>query len=198
MKHPELTLSSFWVVDVLVLGCAVKQSSGPYYDSNSNMCNRLHSTASSCTTNLQNVFNYSSYEDEAQCTYIEMLRKGAYDEEGRIYTARSIIRQVTSGQKVGLVASLLLCALLAVYSCYLHHLITNLLVRSISHNELLPPSRASRRGGKGGGNSSRRASSSVVGNDNDDDDDWQEVSKVSRTRKSSSSGRHRSDRSSRR
>ena len=162
------------------------------------MCNRLHSTASSCTTNLQNVFNYSSYEDEAQCTYIEMLRKGAYDEEGRIYTARSIIRQVTSGQKVGLVASLLLCALLAVYSCYLHHLITNLLVRSISHNELLPPSRASRRGGKGGGNSSRRASSSVVGNDNDDDDDWQEVSKVSRTRKSSSSGRHRSDRSSRR
>jgi hypothetical protein len=141
------------------------------------MCNRLHRTAAACNTNIQSeIFNSSSFDDESQCIYLEMLRKGAYDEEGRIYTSRSIIRHVTAAQKLGLVASLVFCGLLAVYSCYLHHMITNLLVRSISHTELLPSSRTSRRS-KG----SRRVASTE-----EEDDDWQEVSKISRKRSSRS------------
>lgn len=144
------------------------------------MCNRLHSTSATCESNFQsNIFNSSSTEDDGSCTFIEMLRKGAYDEEGRLYGTRSVNRETTDAQKIGLVIALGLCGLLAVYSCYLHHSITNLLIRSISHTELLPPSRAGRR-------RSARKSVSTVNADEDDDDDWHHVNKLARKKSTSS------------
>lgn len=47
--------------------------------------------------------------------------------------------QVTPFQKAFLAISIIACFALGVYSCYLHHSITNLLIKSLSHSTLLPP-----------------------------------------------------------
>ena len=53
---------------------------------------------------------------------------------------------ITTAQKLLLSLFVLLTVGLTVYACYLHHAMTNLLIKSLSHRELLPPSRhASRR-----------------------------------------------------
>jgi hypothetical protein len=66
------------------------------------------------------------------------------------------------------------CSLLALYSCYLHHAITNLLIKSLSHSDLLPPSRHKAVRGRG----SSRAKSKRTGRTQklvDEDDDWDMV-----------------------
>jgi hypothetical protein len=79
--------------------------------------------------------------------YIESLRVGTYDPEGQLYNENTfgVSRKITDIQKWLLSVTLLVCALLAVYSCYLHHAITNLLIKSLSHTDLLPPTRHRRR-----------------------------------------------------
>jgi len=160
----------------------------PYFYANSNLCNRIDITSARCTSSLgedlfaSNDTNATVVSDETECSFIESLRIGTYDANGQLYNDNSlgISRKVTNTQKMLLGVSVLVCIVLAIYSCYLHHAITNLLIKSLSHTDLLPPSRhrrrsrsnsASRR--KGGRGRSRRAVT-----DDDDDDDLEEEFEV--------------------
>jgi hypothetical protein len=93
-------------------------------------------------------FNHTNASDSSECSFIENVRFGTYDADGQLYNEETfgVNRQVTEAQKYLLGVALVVCALLAVYSCYLHHAITNLLIKSLSHTDLLPPSRHRRRG----------------------------------------------------
>uniref|UniRef100_A0A7S1VDP4 Uncharacterized protein n=1 Tax=Grammatophora oceanica TaxID=210454 RepID=A0A7S1VDP4_9STRA len=151
----------------------------PFYDLNSNFCNKMHFSSARCTDNLgYDLFGDDGSSDhKTECSFIESVRFGTYNDKGEIYMdgsqyGESVKPEVTVGQKWGLAVSILLCVALAVYSCYLHHSITNLLIKSLSHSHLLPPSRhraarsrskSSRKGG-GNGNSVRTKTSKV--------DDW--------------------------
>jgi hypothetical protein len=118
----------------------------------------------------------SSSSTTTECSFIESVRKGTYNEKGEIYVDSSIYgekvsMEVTAPQQAGLIISIFLCVGLGVYSCYLHHSITNLLIKSLSHSHLLPPSRHRTRGKRSG--SSGRSSSGRRGtNHRDEDDDW--------------------------
>jgi len=166
----------------------ILQDSAPYFNANANMCNRMYSSSAVCTSSLQtNVFGTNTTNEKAACSYIESLRYGNYDQEGRLYSRanRAVSRHVTESEMWGLIFSLLICAILAVYSCYLHHTITNLFIRSLSHTDLLPPSR-SRKSSR-----SRRRSRSDGRRSSVDkfEDEWTEVEKVPSKRGSSRSGR---------
>jgi hypothetical protein len=88
-------------------------------------------------------------DDEIECSFIESLRFGAYDEVGQFMTSNtsgsSWSYQPTVGQKVMLGLSIAMSVIFVIYSCYLHHAMTNLLIKSLSHRELLPPSRQRQR-----------------------------------------------------
>ena len=129
------------------------------------MCNKLHSVSAQCTSNrVYQLFDDYSGSDSLECSFIESVRFGTYNEKGEIYIdsaqfGDSVKTEVTGAQKFGIVTSLAIVVVLAVYSCYLHHSITNLLIKSLSHSHLLPPSRhrsrskggsVRRRGGSGG------------------------------------------------
>jgi hypothetical protein len=166
------------------------QNFAPNFDANSHLCNSVHVAGAKCTNNLQNnAFedNESSSEANSECSFIESVRYGTYDEDGQLYTESSFFgtdRSITDGQKWGLALSLGFCGLLAIYSCYLHHSITNLLIKSLSHTDLLPPYRARRssrdnnRGKRSSGQRERQSSerqSSGRGRRKrltDEDDDW--------------------------
>ena len=119
------------------------------------MCNRIYKGSAKCTKQLMYQFdaNYdtSSFNANQECSFIESVRVGTYNQRGEIYVDTSVYgenyykMEVTRAQQVGLVISALLCVVLGVYSCYLHHSITNLLIKSLSHSHLLPPSRHQRR-----------------------------------------------------
>lgn len=127
-----------------------ESSDGPYYDANSIMCNRVHKGSAMCTKQLMYQFD-SSYDTSSskatqECSFIESVRLGTYNQKGEIYVDSSLYgenykMEVTPAQQAGLAVSVLVCVLLGVYSCYLHHSITNLLIKSLSHSHLLPPSR---------------------------------------------------------
>lgn len=164
-----------------------QQEDGPYYSANSNMCNNVYGNTAQCSKNLM----YKMFDDDGadgssssssatttECSFIESVRKGTYNSKGEIYVDSSIYgekvnMEVTAPQQAGLIISIFLCVGLGVYSCYLHHSITNLLIKSLSHSHLLPPSRHRTRG-KRSGSSSGRSSSGRRGtaNNHDDDDDW--------------------------
>lgn len=120
------------------------------------MCNKLNSASASCTQNMMTqVFDdednnnndgSSSSSTSIECSFIESVRYGTYNEKGEIYIdatryGQKTQSEVTSAQTAGLCVSILLCVGLGIYSCYLHHSITNLLIKSLSHSHLLPPSR---------------------------------------------------------
>jgi hypothetical protein len=87
-------------------------------------------------------------DDETECSFIESLRFGAYDETGQFMSSNvgsSWSYTPTVGQKVMLGLSIALSVIFVIYSCYLHHAMTNLLIKSLSHRELLPPSRQRQR-----------------------------------------------------
>jgi hypothetical protein len=155
------------------------QNSPPYFNANHNMCNSMHQSGAKCATNLQYDLFDTDGTDSTECSFVESIRYGTYDESGSLYLEGSIFggssREVTEGQTIGLALTIAFCSLLAIYSCYLHHSITNLLIKSLSHSDLLPPSRhktsvrgrSSSRGKiKRGGRSQRRAH---------EDDDWDMV-----------------------
>lgn len=125
------------------------QDAGPYYDSNSNMCNTLHQSSAKCTSRLMNDLFDGEEDDDIECSFIESLRFGAYDEVGQFMTANTSgsgwSYQPTVGQKVILGLSIAMSVIFVIYSCYLHHAMTNLLIKSLSHRELLPPSRQRQR-----------------------------------------------------
>ena len=141
------------------------------------MCNRMHLSGAKCMTELQYDLFYSAASDTTECSFIESVRYGTYSEVGelyQLYEGGGGNRVVTDSQEFGLVISVTLCGILAVYSCYLHHSITNLLIKSLSHTDLLPPSRhrTSRGSSKSKG---RRSRHKRVADDDDDDDDWDRV-----------------------
>ena len=114
------------------------------------MCNLTHYTGAQCVSDLEyNPFdNGNDVDDSTECSYIESIRTGTYDETGTI-TLRTFgftSEKITTPQKLLLSFFVLMTVSLTVYACYLHHAMTNLLIKSLSHRELLPPSRhASRR-----------------------------------------------------
>jgi len=111
---------------------------------------------------------FDGQEDSStECSFIESIRFGTYDQAGEL--ARSDKSsdwnaEVTEVQKAFLGITVAMCIGLVIYACYLHHAMTNLLIKSLSHRELLPPSRHSRRRGS----KARR-----VMPDEDDEPDWQ-------------------------
>jgi hypothetical protein len=116
-----------------------------------------------------------STSDQTDCSFIQSVRSGTYDNDGQLYinSVFSNIRMVTDTQKVLLGVSLAICALLAFYACYLHHAITNLLIKSLSHTDLLPPSRFHRRRSNGSANRrrGRRGRKLPVNEDEDEDEE---------------------------
>lgn len=123
----------------------------PYYNANNFMCNNLYKYSGKCNAYLeydigsssgsQNYYTGDSVvenneEDETQCAFIESIRYGTYDDFGQIYVSNTQQNSrdpvVTTGQKVSLVFISLICGGLAMFSCYLHHEITNLLLKSLS------------------------------------------------------------------
>ncbi|KAG7356090.1 hypothetical protein IV203_000776 [Nitzschia inconspicua] len=151
----------------------------PYFNSNSNLCNRIDITSARCTLSLgTQLFAYNdtnvTYSDAKECSYIESLRTGTYDPEGRLYSEETfgVNRKITNTQKWLLSVSLVVCAFLAIYSCYLHHAITNLLIKSLSHTDLLPPSRYRRRSSSAGRRKGRRSRKPVDEDDEDDDENF--------------------------
>lgn len=138
----------------------------PYYDTNSTLCNKLHFTSAKCTSDL--LYNLFDGEESSatECSYIESIRMGTYDEEGKLSSASSGVvwsTEVAPSQKAMLFFSIAFVSAFVVYSCYLHHSMTNLLIKSLSHRELLPPSRHRQ---------TRRAQKSR--NDSDgSDNDWE-------------------------
>jgi len=148
-------------------------SYGPYYDSNHYMCNRIHSGSAICSQNLMTEL-YEDYDDSSvPCSFIESLQSGTYNSKGEIYVDTSMYggmvnEEISSPQMAGLVVSVFLCVGLGLYSCYLHHSITNLLIKSLSHSHLLPPSRHRNRSRS---RSSNRGGSNRKGTV-DKDDDW--------------------------
>jgi hypothetical protein len=142
----------------------------PFYNTNTTLCNKLHSTSAKCTSDL--LYNLFDGEENSatECSYIESIRFGTYDEDGKLSSATSGVTwstEISKSQSVMLVLSIACCIGFVIYSCYLHHAMTNLLIKSLSHRELLPPSRhrQSRRAQKS--SSSRNHQSDSDGSDND-------------------------------
>ena len=137
----------------------------PYYKLNSALCNKLHSGSATCTSNLLYDLTESNSDDSTECSFIESIRFGTYDEEGKLTSATKEIdwdTEISTGQKVMLGISMGFCIIFVIYSCYLHHAMTNLLIKSLSHRELLPPSR----------HQTRRTRSSSRHRREDSEEDW--------------------------
>mmetsp|Transcript_14544 Transcript_14544/g.18987 ORF Transcript_14544/g.18987 Transcript_14544/m.18987 type:complete len:490 (+) Transcript_14544:223-1692(+) len=122
------------------------ESDSPPYDAASTMCNRLHYTSAKCTDDMSyNLFGDGDGEDESsQCSFIESIRFGTYNEMGQLTGGSSDSsrkEQMTEAQTMILAVAVGLSCLFVIYAGYLHHAMTNLLIKSLSHRELLPPSR---------------------------------------------------------
>mmetsp|Transcript_37880 Transcript_37880/g.43262 ORF Transcript_37880/g.43262 Transcript_37880/m.43262 type:complete len:536 (-) Transcript_37880:205-1812(-) len=146
---------------------------GPFYDSNHYMCNRIHSGSAVCSQNLMTELYEDSDDSSVPCSFIESLQSGTYNSNGEIYFDTSLYgekvkEEASAPQMAGLVISVVLCVGLGLYSCYLHHSITNLLIKSLSHSHLLPPSRHRNRSKSRG----RSSSGSRKGTSDKDEEDW--------------------------
>jgi len=151
--------------------------SAPFYSSNSNMCNKVHRSSARCTNNLNYDIFGDSTDRSTECSFIESIRSGTYNSQGEVYVSSSELgfgasNEVTDAQKAGLVISIVLCCALAMYACYLHHSITNLLIKSLSHSHLLPPSRHRNRSRRRSGSSSSRGRRAQVAVNSEED--WDE------------------------
>lgn len=162
-------------------GCQDCSESGvpPYLNANSNLCNRLDVESARCTSSTSDELfinnSTTSSSGTQQCSFMESVRFGTYDADGQLYVESSFgtRRTVTTSQKWLLVSSMLICGVLAVYSCYLHHAITNLLIKSLSHTDLLPPSKYRRRTNSSGSRrKGGRRGRKPVNNDEDEDENF--------------------------
>jgi len=124
----------------------------PDYGAGNYFCNNIYEYSGKCDsylnfeigTNYDDGYNddggsnyYSNVTDEeVQCDFIESIRQGTYDSYGQIYMKSSQQSNqegiVTTGQTVSLVVLSVICFGLALYSCFLHHEMTNLLLKSLS------------------------------------------------------------------
>jgi len=156
-----------------------KQQDGPpYFDANSILCNKIHSLSAKCTEDLMYDLFENDEDESEECTFIESIRFGSYDSDGNFASSNTFgsnsswDAQVTIAQKALLGISISICCIFVIYACYLHHSMTNLLIKSLSHRELLPPSRSSNRRSpsktRGGGRSGSSKRSGKI----DSDPDW--------------------------
>lgn len=116
----------------------------PPYAAGHLMCNRIHRYSAKCASEL--VYDlFDRTDNEEECSFIESIRFGTYNAEGQFAgrnpTEEEVPQQVTTDQKALLGGFIALSILLIIYACYLHHAMTNLLIKSLSHRELLPPHR---------------------------------------------------------
>lgn len=111
----------------------------------------MHHDSAKCTSNLAYQVFDDHVDDTTECSFIESVRFGTYDTSGQFATdSMSKVKQtVTRGQLIALGVSVVVCVILAIYACYLHHAMTNLLIYSLSHSHLLPPSRHRSRQSRG-------------------------------------------------
>jgi len=139
------------------IDCSVGYS-GPYYNSNNYMCNNIFQRSGQCNTYLAYSVDDGNDQStsEANCAFIESIRYGTYDRNGQLYISGyssdkgSYEQTVTPFQTGSLVLLSTICCFLAVYSCVLHHDITNTLLKSfniglISPNKMKPRSKGSMR-----------------------------------------------------
>lgn len=150
----------------------------PTFNANSYMCNKMHDAGAGCTNNMiYDLFDGQSSSTSTECSFIESIRFGTYDSNGEItvQAAEDAEQVVTDLQKVGLIMSAFICAGFVIYACYLHHSMTNLLIKSLSHRELLPASRQKQRRTPSFSKPKRRRSKGSKGSrrsDEEDDDEW--------------------------
>lgn len=130
-----------------------------------------------CTADMLYDLFEKEEDESSECSFIESIRFGVYDKYGA-FSATSYgsngSGEVSVGQLIALSIALAFAIIFIIYACYLHHSMTNLLIKSLSHRELLPPSRhkgsrtpsksSSRRSG---GNSSGKKPKQL-----DDEPDW--------------------------
>jgi hypothetical protein len=119
--------------------------------------------------------------DSSECSFIETIRFGTYDDKGQVSFASANnggwTSEVSVLQKIMLTFSIATCVVFVIYACYLHHAMTNLLIKSLSHRELLPPSRHKRRATPGVSNRGNRLLPEGVDNESANGD-WQNPLKV--------------------
>lgn len=101
---------------------------------------------------ITSIFSSSKNEnaEDISCAYIENIRQGVYDENGDIFVGSNsqsgnVKTQVTSDQTTLLTIMFVSCVLLSLYSCFLHHEITNLLLHKLSYQGSLFPKSRTRR-----------------------------------------------------
>jgi hypothetical protein len=150
-----------------------KTGQQPFYDINSALCNNIHASSAKCASELLYDLFGGTASDSTECSFIESIRFGTYDEEGKLSSATNGVTwttEVSKGQKIMLGLSIAFVVVFIIYSCYLHHSMTNLLIKSLSHRELLPPSRkrVDRSHRRRGSNSSRTSRGSKGS-----DEDWE-------------------------
>jgi hypothetical protein len=128
--------------------------SGPYGQANSLMCNQMYADSAKCNSNMAAKYDSTGYVSTYQssvCEYTNSILNDAFDSTGSISSATtnksssasssgsSSSRKVTAPQLSLLLLGSMLCLGLSLYSCYLHHEITNLLLKQLSmRGKLLP------------------------------------------------------------
>jgi len=136
----------------------------PFYNANNYLCNNIYKHSGKCdaylssdisgsSNNGQNYYNNNGESmAETQCAFTEAIRLGTYDSDGKIYVSnsqKSSQKATVSGdQKASLIILGLVCGAFAMYSCYLHHEITNLLLKSLSGGLINDSRKGSRRRGR--------------------------------------------------
>lgn len=85
---------------------------------------------------VYNLFETEQVDETTECNYIDSLLNGAYDQYGQFSTkssgGSSWDASVTTPQAAVLGVSIALCILFIICACYLHHSMTNLLLKSLS------------------------------------------------------------------
>ena len=128
----------------------------PFYNANNYLCNNIYDRSGKCNINLKtdlvtyyddddSMSNVNSESSQIQCSFIESIRYGTYDVNGDIYLTSSQHSSqqshVTVSQKVLLTMLTTFCVAAVVYSCYVHHQLTNLLLKSLGTGKVVTKSR---------------------------------------------------------
>ncbi|GKY95554.1 hypothetical protein MPSEU_000517000 [Mayamaea pseudoterrestris] len=153
-----------------------ESDSPPFYAANSLLCNKIHSHSAMCAQEMvYDLFETEQVDETTECNYIDSLLNGAYDQYGQFSTkfggGSSWDASMTTAQAAILGVAIALCILFIISACYLHHSMTNLLLKSLSHRELLPRKARSRSRTSREGSNSRRSSSKAS-----QDPDWESPS----------------------
>jgi hypothetical protein len=138
----------------------VPQNVAPFFGMNSVLCNKVHTSSAKCTEEMMYDLFANEVDVSSECNYIDSLRYGSYDSKGNLATSSASYSSwsapATVSQQSALGVIIGICLLFIIYACYIHHSMTNLLIKSMSHRELLPPSRSKRSRSRGSRGSGRR------------------------------------------